>query len=463
MLSLDHSEFMDSNDLKKISAQPLRSQFLKKLAARGFLHQTTNLSGLDELLNNAEQNFITGHQSSPVVKKTLAKPIACYIGFDATAASLHVGSLISIMLLRHFQQSGHRPIVLMGGGTSMIGDPSGKDEARKILTAETINNNIIGIKKIFSRYLTFDDNHPNSAVVVNNADWLLSLHYIDFLRETGKYFSVNRMLQMEAAKLRLEREQNLSFLEFNYMVLQAYDFQQLFKSEHCWLQMGGSDQWGNIVMGVELIRKTFGVEAFGITTPLLTTASGAKMGKTTAGAIWLDAELLSVYDFWQFWRNVEDADVIRFLKLFTDLPLTEIDHMATWQGAELNHAKIILANEVTSLCHGKDAAKDAANTAAKLFSMKDNSKALTNNLPTWVLHKQLPETDRRLIDVIKNLGFAKSNGEAKRLIEQNGVILDGKSVTNIQQILTEQDFLTTPEKKLLLVVGKKKHGIIIWQ
>ena len=409
----------------------VKSEFLHRLTSRGFLHQATDLAGLDDLLQKNKNQV-------------------GYIGFDATADSLHVGSLIAIMMLRHLQLSGGRPLVLMGGGTSLVGDPSGKDEARQILTLEAINQNIVGIKKIFSSYLDFNNDR---AMMLNNADWLADLSYIAMLRDIGKHFSVNKMLQMESVRLRLDREQNLSFLEFNYMVLQSYDFMVLNKNHGCVLQMGGSDQWGNIVMGIDLTRRVNnGAAVFGLTAPLLTMASGAKMGKTASGAIWLNAEKLSPYDFWQFWRNVEDADVGRFLKLFTELPLDEIARLEKLQGAELNGAKKTLADNVTTLCHGAAAAAKASATATNVFAGDGHD----DNLPSMTIGKKTG-----LLDIIKYLGFADSNSEARRLIEQGGVKLNDTGVAD--PFLTIEKSFFTSDQPVKLSVGKKRHGLIKWQ
>ena len=337
--------------------------FLTELISRGFMHQATNLDGLDNLASQ--------------------QPISAYIGFDCTADSLHVGSLIQIMMLRLLQKHGHKPIVLMGGGTTKVGDPSGKDEARPLLSDQDIEANKAGIRRIFEKYLTFGDG-PSDAVMVDNADWLDGLAYIKFLRDFGSHFSINRMMGMESVKIRLEREQNLSFLEFNYAILQAYDFRELRRRYGCALQMGGSDQWGNIVTGIDLTRRVDGQEVFGLTSPLITTASGAKMGKSAAGAVWLNEDKLSAFDFWQFWRNTEDADVGRFLRLFTELPEDDIKQLETLEGADINTAKIALANAVTTLCHGQAAAEAAETTARQSFS----EGAIADGLPTLNTRKQ---------------------------------------------------------------------------
>src|SRR5919199_109115 len=323
------------------------SSLLKLLDERGYIHQLTDAAGLDALAQK--------------------EVVSAYIGFDATASSLHVGNLVSIMLLRRLQQAGHKPIVLMGGGTTKVGDPSGKDESRKLLSAEEIQANIASIRRIFEHFLTFGEG-PTDAIMVDNADWLDALEYIPFLREVGRHFTINRMLTFDSVRLRLDREQPLTFLEFNYMILQAYDFLELSRRFGCRLQMGGSDQWGNIVNGIELTRRIDGTELYGVTTPLITTADGAKMGKTAQGAVWLNADLLSPYDYWQFWRNTQDADVGRFLKLFTDLSLEDIGKLEALQGADVNHAKMVLATEATALLHGREAADAAARTAADTFA-----------------------------------------------------------------------------------------------
>src|ERR1700677_1042311 len=340
----------------------LKSEFLRTLTERGYIHQQTDAAGLDQ--------------------RALSGPVTAYIGFDATADSLHVGSLVQIMLLRRLQQTGHRPIVLMGGGTTKVGDPSGRDETRQLLTDQQINANIAGIREIFGHFLRFDDS-PTGAVMANNDDWLSGLQYIPFLRDIGRHFSINRMLTMDSVKLRLQREQPLSFLEFNYMILQGYDFVELNKRYGCTLQIGGSDQWGNIVQGVELGRRLRDVQLFGLTSPLIATASGAKMGKTASGAVWLNPERLSPYDYWQFWRNTEDGDVGRFLRMFTELPLDEIGKLESLAGAEINSATEILATEATRLCHGETAAAEAAATAARAFS-----GGAAEGLPTFTLEHE---------------------------------------------------------------------------
>jgi len=403
------------------------SDFLHEARARGFIHQVTDEAALHARL--------------------AAGPVAGYIGFDATADSLHVGSLVQIMQLRLLQRTGNRPVVLMGGGTTKIGDPSGKDEARQLLDDARIEANKAGIRRVFDPFLHFGDG-PTDAVMLDNADWLDRLLYIPFLRDMGRHFSVNRMLTMDSVKLRLEREQNLSFLEFNYMLLQAYDFLELNRRHGVALQMGGRDQWGNIVMGTDLIRRVDGKEAFGVTTPLITTASGAKMGKTAAGAVWLNADRVSPYDYWQFWRNTEDADVGRFLGLFTDLPMTEVARLAALRGSEVNDAKKVLATEATALLHGRAAADAAAETARRTF--EDGVAADT--LPTHVT--TLPAG---IVDILVAAKFCASKGEARRLIAQGGVRLNDAPVTDPAATITPADLRDDAGK---LSLGKKKHLLV---
>ena len=405
------------------------SQILQTLHERGYVHQITDAAALDAAANSGV--------------------ISAYIGFDATADSLHIGSLLQIMLLRRLQQAGHRPIVLMGGGTTKVGDPSGKDETRQLLTPEKINANIAGIRSVFARFLRFDES-PTGAIMANNDDWLRELHYIDFLRDIGRHFTINRMLTMDSVRLRLEREQPLTFLEFNYMILQGYDFVELNKRHGCVLQMGGSDQWGNIVQGVELGRRINDAQLFGLTTPLITTASGAKMGKTASGAVWLNADRVSAYEYWQFWRNTEDADVGRFLRLFTELPLTEVSRLEALQGAEINAAKAILATEATRLCHGNDAAEHAARTAQSAFA-----GGAAAGLPTYAL------TDGKqasIVDVVVALGLAGTKSEARRLVEQGGVKLNDQLVVSPHLNVTGTDL--GEQGTARLSVGKKRHGLI---
>ncbi len=399
------------------------SDLLRLLAERGYIHQLTDAAGLDAL---ATKQIVPG-----------------YIGFDPTAPSLHVGSLVQIMLLRRLQQTGHKPIVLMGGGTGKIGDPSFKDEARRLLTDDVIAGNVASIKTVFERFLTFGDG-PSDAVMLDNATWLDKLEYIPFLRDVGQHFSVNRMLSFDSVKLRLDREQSLSFLEFNYMILQAYDFMELSRRAGCRLQMGGSDQWGNIVNGIELARRMDGTEVYGITTPLITTADGGKMGKTMSGAVWLNADQLSAYDYWQFWRNTDDRDVGRFLRLFTDLPLDEIARLEALQGAEINEAKKILADAATALCRGDDAAAEAAETARRTFE----EGAAGDALPTHAVAGSIG-----VVDALVALGLAASKGEARRLIKGGGARVDGERIVDEAATIA----VSTPVR---VSAGKKHHGLL---
>lgn len=410
----------------------LKSDFLRIITERGYMHQCTDLEALDALLAKA--------------------PRAAYIGFDCTATSLHVGGLMQIMLLRWWQKTGNKPIVLMGGGTTRIGDPTGKDEARKMLTDEAIAANMAGIKRVFTKYLTFGDGRSD-AMMVNNADWLDKLNYIDFLRDYGHHFTINRMLTFDSVKLRLEREQPLTFLEFNYMLLQGYDFLELFRRNNCILQMGGSDQWGNIINGVELGRRCDQAELFGLTSPLLTTSSGAKMGKTVNGAVWLNDDMLSPWEFWQYWRNTEDADVGRFLKLYTELPLDEIARLEALQGAEINEAKKVLANEVTRLCHGDAAAAQAAETARKTFEEGAASADLpTVEVPMAELAAGIPA-----YALFVRAGLAASNGEAKRLLKGGGGKVNDQSVSDELRPLGDVDL---KDGVIKLTAGKKRHILI---
>ena len=401
-----------------------QSTLLRLLDERGYIHQLTDPKGLDEL---AAKQIIPG-----------------YIGFDATAPSLHIGSLVQIMMLRRLQQAGHKPIVVMGGGTTKVGDPSGKDESRKMLTAEGIQANIASIRIVFERLLTFGDG-PTDAIMVDNDEWLSQLGYVDLLRNVGPHFTINRMLTFDSVKLRLDREQPLTFLEFNYMILQAYDFRELALRHSCRLQMGGSDQWGNIINGIELTRRMSGIELFGLTTPLLTTADGAKMGKTAAGAVWLNEDQLPAYDFWQYWRNADDRDVGRFLRLFTDLPLDEITRLESLAGSEINAAKIALANAVTTLCRGEDAARTAEATAAATFA----GGGMGGDLPVWIM----PAEGCTIIDALVGIGFAASRGEAKRLVAGGGARINGDAITDDASLIT-------PAGDLRISAGKKKHGIL---
>jgi tyrosyl-tRNA synthetase len=399
-----------------------RSDLLRLLEARGYIHQVTDAAALDAL---AQEQVIAG-----------------YIGFDATGPSLHVGSLVQIMMLRRLQQAGHKPIVLMGGGTSKIGDPSGKDESRKLLTNAEIDANIASIKRVFEHFLVFGDG-PSDAIMVNNADWLDALDYIPFLREIGTRFTVNRMLTFDSVRLRLDREDPMTFLEFNYMILQAYDFLELSRRAQCRLQLGGSDQWGNIVNGMELTRRMDGVEVFGVTTPLITTADGGKMGKTERGAVWLNADQLSPYDYWQFWRNSQDADVGRFLRLFTDLPLDEIARLEALQGAEINEAKKALADAACEMLHGEDAAREAAETSRRTFEEGSAGEAL----PTLKVEGAIS-----LVDALTGLGLVASKNEARRLIAQGGARVDGETAGEDKAITVSGD--------VRISAGKKKHGLL---
>jgi tyrosyl-tRNA synthetase len=409
------------------------SDFLREFIARGYFHQCTDLDALDTLARKGR--------------------IAGYIGFDATADSLHVGNLVQIMLLRRLQQHGHRPIVLMGGGTTKIGDPSGKDESRKLLSAADIDANIAGIRQVFTQFLRFGEG-PSDAVMVNNADWLDGLAYIPFLRDYGRHFSVNRMLGFDSVKLRLEREQPLTFLEFNYMVLQAYDFLELGRRLDCVLQMGGSDQWGNIVNGVELGRRVENRMLIGLTTPLITTAGGAKMGKTAAGAVWLNADRLSPYDYWQFWRDTADADVGRFLRMFTDLPLDEVARLEKLAGAEINAAKITLATEATKMAHGETAAEAAAETARRTFG----EGSAGDDLPSIEVAAADLARGIQAIDLLHRAGLAASKSEARRLIKGGGARVNGEAIADDAVVLTAAD--VTREGYIKLSAGKKKHALI---
>ena len=407
-----------------------KSSLLRLLDERGYIHQLTDAAGLDDLV------------ASPVVPG--------YIGFDATAPSLHIGSLVQIMMLRRLQQTGHKPVVVMGGGTTRIGDPTGRDESRKMLSDETIEANIASIRTIFSRLLTFgpegEPGGPTDAVMVNNHDWLGKLGYIELLQEVGTHFTVNRMLTFDSVRLRLEREQPMTFLEFNYMILQGYDFRYLAKHMDVRLQMGGSDQWGNIVNGIELGRRMDGTELYGLTTPLLTTAYGGKMGKTAQGAVWLNEESLPAWDFWQYWRNCDDRDVGRFLRLFTDLPLDEIARLESLAGSEINSAKIVLANEVTRLCRGEEAARTAEATAQATFA----GGGLGADLPVL----DLPGEGITIVDALVGIGFAASRGETKRLISGGGARLDGEVISD------EHLTIDASAGERRISAGKKKHGIL---
>ncbi len=402
-----------------------QSELLRLLNDRGYIHQITDPGALDSLATK--------------------QVVPAYIGFDATAPSLHVGNLVSVMLLRRLQQAGHKPIVLMGGGTTKVGDPSGKDEVRKLLDTDGITQNIASIRRIFERFLTFGDG-PTDAVMVNNADWLDKLGYVDLLRDVGRHFTINRMLTFDSVRLRLEREQPLTFLEFNYMILQAYDFLELSRSHSCRLQMGGSDQWGNIVNGIELGRRIDGTELYGVTTPLITKADGSKMGKSVSGAIWLHEDQLSNYDYWQFWRNSDDRDVGKFLRLFTDLPLDEITKLENLSGSEINDAKVILANAATALCRSDEAAVAAAATAQQTFA----SGGTGDDLPS--ANTELPEIS--IVDALLALNFATSRKEAKRLIEGGGARINGITISDESALIPAQS------DAVKISAGKKKHGLL---
>ena len=410
----------------------LKSEFIKDISDRGYMHQCTDLDALDKLCKS--------------------QSIAAYIGFDCTADSLHVGSLTQIMMLRKLQKSGHKPIVLMGGGTTKIGDPSGKDSARPLLSNEDINSNLKSIKSIFEKYLYFG-NKQTDAIMIDNSDWLDKLDLIPFLRDYGKHFSINRLLGMESVKLRLEREQPLSFLEFNYAILQAYDFLELNRKFNCKLQMGGSDQWGNIVTGIDLTRRIQKLEVYGLTSPLITTSSGAKMGKTASGAVWLNEGKLSSWEFWQFWRNTEDKDVIKFLKLFTELPLNEIDKLRDLKGAKINDAKIVLANEVTKLCHGEKASIQAFNTAKDTFE----KGKLGNELPKYNITLS-KDNNVSLIDALCKTELCKSKGEARRLIKGGGARINDVSYLEENYLINKNDFDKSGSIKISS--GKKNHAVL---
>ena len=410
-----------------------KSDFMRIVHERGMVHQCSDAARLDELLSSGTR--------------------AAYIGFDCTADSLHVGSLLQIMMLRWWQKTGNRPIALMGGGTTKVGDPSFRDEARPLLTNEQIDANMAGIKKVFSKYLTFG-NGPTDAVMANNADWLDTLLYIPMLRDVGRHFSVNRMLSMDSVKLRLERDQPFSFLEFNYMILQSYDFVELHKRQNCIVQMGGSDQWGNIVMGVDLGRRMQGAELFAVTTPLIGTSSGAKMGKTMAGAVWLNAERVSAYDFWQYWRNAEDEDVGRFLKLFTELPLPEIARLEALKGQEINEAKKILATEITMLAHGKAAAEQAAETAHRTF--EEGAKA--ESLPTVDVPRARLAAGIAAFELLHEAGLSESRTEARKLIKGGGGRLNDEPIAGDTATVGESDL--DPSGTLKLSAGRKRHVLV---
>ncbi|PIE12343.1 MAG: tyrosine--tRNA ligase [Rhodobacterales bacterium] len=408
-----------------------KSDFMRVMMERGFVADCTDYQSLDEAMTKGV--------------------VPAYIGFDATAKSLHVGSLIQIMMLRWLQKTGHKPITLMGGGTTKVGDPSFRADERPLLTPEQIDANIAGIQKVFAAYVDYNDG-PTGALMINNAEWLDDLNYLDFLRDIGRHFSVNRMLSFESVKSRLDREQSLSFLEFNYMILQAYDFLELNRRYGCLLQMGGSDQWGNIVNGIDLTRRVLDNEIYGLTSPLLTTSDGKKMGKSLDGAVWLNNEMLSSYEFWQFWRNTTDADTGRFLKLYTELPLDECDRLGALEGAEINEAKIMLANEVTTLLHGADAAKAAEATAREVFE----KGGVGDDLPTLDLSAADLGDGISIVQLIVKSGLAKSGKEAKRLIAENGARIDDAPLTDAGMML-DAAALSSPIK---LSAGRKRHALV---
>ena len=415
-----------------------KSDFLNVLATRGFIQQVSEPQALDALASSST--------------------VAGYIGFDCTAPSLHVGSLLPIMLLYWLQQTGHRPIALMGGGTTRVGDPSGKDESRRLLSDQAIDENLKSIRAIFSHFLRFGDTpgekSANDAVMANNADWLNKLNYIDFLRDVGRHFSINRMLSFDSVKLRLERQQELSFLEFNYMILQAYDFVELYRRYGCVLQMGGSDQWGNIVSGIDLGRRLHNAQFFALTAPLITTSSGAKMGKTASGAVWLNADQVSPYEYWQYWRNTEDGDVARFLKLFTVLPLDEIDRLAALKGAEINEAKKVLATEATALVHGRTAAEEAAATARTTFE----EGGLGATLPTVEVPRAELKNGISVLTAFVRAGLASSNGEVRRAIANNAIMVNDQRVTSEKASIGEAEL--TAEGAVKLSLGRKRHVLL---
>jgi tyrosyl-tRNA synthetase len=407
--------------------------FLAEASERGFIHQCTDMEALSTAL--------------------AAGPLTAYVGYDCTADSLHVGSLVSIMLLRLFQKHGHKPLVLMGGGTTRIGDPSGRDETRQMLTDEKIAENMAGIRRAFTHYLTFGDATPCGAVMANNADWLDGLGYIQVLREIGPHFTINRMLTMDSVRLRLEREQPLTFLEFNYMISQSYDFRELYRRHNVRLQMGGSDQWGNITAGADLVRRTDAAHVFGLTTPLITTSSGAKMGKTAKGAVWLNAERLSPYDYWQFWRNTEDADVGRFLRLFTELPMAEISRLENLCGSAINDAKKTLAYEATALLHGHEAAAEAAETARQTFE----AGVISDTLPTHLVPSDALQSGIPVFRLLVDCGLAPSNAEARRLIRGGGARLNDLPITDEGRLVSAAD---AQDGAIKLSAGKKQHRLI---
>ena len=410
-----------------------KSDFLQVLAERGFIHQISDPAGLDGALKT--------------------DTVTAYVGFDCTAPSLHLGHLLPVMKMYWLQQTGHRPIALMGGGTTMVGDPSGKDQSRQLLTPEKIEENKVGIRDIFARFLTFGDG-GSDAIMADNADWLMELSYVNFLREVGSQISVNEMIKRDSVAMRLDREQHLSFLEFNYMVLQAYDFVELYRRYGCRLQMGGSDQWGNIVSGIDLGRRLENIQLFALTTPLLATSSGAKMGKTEAGAVWLNADMLSIYDYWQYWRNTEDGDVVRFLKLFTTLPLDEIAKLGKLEGSELNEAKKVLATEATALVHGRDAAEDAAQTAQKTFEQGQ----MAQGLPTIEVPAEDLGAGIGILSAFVMAGLVKTNGEARRHVRGGGARVNDEPVKDEKSSLSSDHL--TKDGVIKLSIGKKRHVLL---
>jgi len=423
-----------SDEALDVSAFAPKSTFLKTMVERGFLHSCTDIEALDE--------------------KMKAGVVTAYLGFDATAPSLHVGSLLQIMILRHLQQSGHKPIVLLGGGTTKVGDPTGKDASRKMLTDADIQDNIDGIRGVFDKFLAFGEG-DTEATMVNNDEWLSSLKYLEFLRDYGTLFTINRMLSFESVKQRLARENPLTFLEFNYMILQAYDFLELNRRYKCTLQLGGSDQWGNMVNGVELTRRAnSGAEVFAMTAPLITTSDGKKMGKSEGGAIWLNEKMLAPYDYWQFWRNTNDDDVGRFLKLFTELPLDKCDELASMKGAEINSAKKVLADECTRMLHGEGVLKKIHETAESVFAGKEGSM---DNLPKARVSADEAKEGVKIIDLYIQLGFAKSKSECRKLIQGGGARINGEKVSDIDCVITGE---MLAEGAVKLSMGKKKHGLV---
>ena len=413
----------------------MQNSFLNYINERGFFNQCTNLKGLEKALE----------------KKSIG-----YIGFDCTADSLHIGSLVPIMLLRAFQKFGHQPIVLLGGGTTLIGDPSGKDETREILTIEKIKQNKEKLKSLFKKFLSFSNTKKNKAILLDNLDWVKKLNYVDFLREIGSQFSINKMLALESVKQRLNREQNLSFLEFNYSIIQSFDFLELYKKNQCNIQFGGSDQWGNIISGIELVKKKIKQEVFGLTSPLITTSNGIKMGKTNAGAVWLTSEKLSPYEYWQYWRNIDDKDVIKFLLLFTELDLSVIEKYKTSSGSELNSAKILLANEATKICHGEESAKQAEKSANTIFAKNEIDLNIPEKNKLEVSNKEI-QSAMSLKQLLVSINLSSSIAESKRLIKNGGVKINNNKVLDKEYIIQHSDFC---DNLMFISVGKKRNGII---